>query len=168
MPLLDMHNNKKIIQLETHSPIFISKRPCPCSYPYSCTTYCPLLRTLHQMSELLIHLFQMGTDDFSQVPLVVPTPLEAAKYIATPCQDNLNPVFYISIKVGVVYIHKIEDFLCPMIPQEYGRQAGCMRTIELWVLYLMVVVYLKLKQTFKLAVCRVCLLAALMDAFRAG
>ena len=42
----------------------------------------------------------MGTNDFSQVPLVVPTPLEAAKYIATSCQDNLNPVFYISIKGG--------------------------------------------------------------------
>ena len=49
-----------------------------------------------------------------------------------------------------------------------------MRTIELWVLYLvvvclnllqMVVVYLKLKQMFQLAVCKVCLLVASMAAF---
>ena len=53
------------------------------------------------MFEFLIHLFQMRTDDFSQVPLVVPTPLEAAKYIATSCQDNPNLVFYISTKGGV-------------------------------------------------------------------
>ena len=52
-----------------------------------------------------------------------------------------------------------------------------MRTIELWVLYLvvvylnllqMLVVCLKLKQMFQLAVCRVCLLAASMAAFMAG
>ena len=49
-----------------------------------------------------------------------------------------------------------------------------MRTIELWVLYLvvvclnllqMVVVWLKLKQMFQLPVHRVCLLAALVVAF---
>ena len=52
-----------------------------------------------------------------------------------------------------------------------------MRTIELWVLYLvvvclnllqMVVVYLKLKWMFQLAVCRVYLLAASVAAFVAG
>ena len=49
MALSDMHNNKKVIQLETHSPSFISQSPCPCHYPcpYPCLTYCPLLRTLH-------------------------------------------------------------------------------------------------------------------------
>ena len=89
-----MHNNKKkkkskVIQLETHSPIFISQRPCPYPYPYPypCLVFCPLLKILHQMSKLLIHIFYKRTNDFSQVPLVVPTPLKAVKYIATPYQD---------------------------------------------------------------------------------
>ena len=52
-----------------------------------------------------------------------------------------------------------------------------MRTIELWVLYLvvvylnllqMLVVCLKLKQMFQLAMCRVCLLVASVAAFVAG
>ena len=49
----DMHNNKKVIQLETHSPVFISQRPCPCPcpcpclYPYPYPAYYPLLITLH-------------------------------------------------------------------------------------------------------------------------
>ena len=40
-----------------------------------------------------------------------------------------------------VYIPEIEVFLGPMFPLEYERWVGCMRTIELLVLYL-VVVYL--------------------------
>ena len=41
----------------------------------------------------------MRIDDYSQLPLVVPTPFEAAKYIEIPYQDLIQ-CFYVSIKGG--------------------------------------------------------------------
>ena len=98
MPPSDKHNTitkkSKVKWLGPHSPIFISQRPCPCLCPY-------LLKTLHQMFQLLFLLLShMKTDDCSQLPLVVPTPFEAAKYIETPYQDLIQ-CFYVSIKGGV-------------------------------------------------------------------
>ena len=88
MPPSDKHNTitkkSKVKRLGPHSPIFISQRPCPCLCPC-------LLKTLHQMSQLLFLLLShMRTDDCSQLPLVVPTPFEAAKYIETPYQDLIQ------------------------------------------------------------------------------